>query len=133
MKRRAFTPQEDQRILDLFASGRNYDEIAELVGRSPSSIGGHLRALLRRAPALARVRIKKNVVPSVKAPRPRPPATTPPPAKPLPPPGDGWVRCLGGCGQMWDSPDRLRIRICPACKRSTNHNSGLSAAYALRL
>lgn len=26
------------------------------------------------------------------------------------------VRCLGGCGQMFQSPDRMRIRICNACK-----------------
>lgn len=26
------------------------------------------------------------------------------------------VRCLGGCGQMFKSPDRMRIRICRACK-----------------
>lgn len=26
------------------------------------------------------------------------------------------VRCLGWCGQMFQSPDRMRIRICNACK-----------------
>lgn len=28
----------------------------------------------------------------------------------------GKVRCLGGCGREFNSPDRVRVRICPRCK-----------------
>jgi Zn finger protein HypA/HybF involved in hydrogenase expression len=30
----------------------------------------------------------------------------------------GQVRCLGRCGKQFYSPDRCRVRFCPACKRS---------------
>lgn len=32
------------------------------------------------------------------------------------------VRCLGGCGQMFASPDRMRIRVCKTCKE--RHRAG---------
>ena len=27
------------------------------------------------------------------------------------------VRCLGPCGMWFQSPDKKRVRICPACKK----------------
>lgn len=35
----------------------------------------------------------------------------------------GRVRCLGGCDQHFNSPDRCRIRICARCKAKQRENS----------
>lgn len=38
------------------------------------------------------------------------------------------VRCLGGCGQMFESPDRMRIRICNACKKR-HRNAAIGGGF----
>lgn len=103
-KRQLFTPEEDQRIKQMLSDGQSHKEIAETLKRAKGSVTGRVHKLLGRTP------------PSV-------------PSQPRAPSGlRGKVSCLGGCGALFDSPDRLRIRMCPACKR-THGRSGLPEAF----
>jgi hypothetical protein len=49
---RLFTPEEDEQLLELEASGENYSAIAKKVGRKPNSIRGRLYTLARREAAI---------------------------------------------------------------------------------
>lgn len=43
----------------------------------------------------------------------------------------GHVRCLGGCGETFYSPDRCRIRICANCKRKNLEKTGGIAEHRI--
>lgn len=44
---RTFTPQEDERLLELEAEGLGYTEIGRRIGRKPNSVRGRLATLAR--------------------------------------------------------------------------------------
>ena len=112
------SPEESQKIQALRAAGSSIDDIAVELNRSNNGIWTHLRRLagLPLKPEKARAK--------------PPAAVSPPPAVSVAAPQvavrrksrglakhqAGEVKCLGGCGKIFASPDRLRIRICPVCK-----------------
>lgn len=117
---RQFTPEEDERLLAMAEAGMTHLQIAAALGRPLSSAGNRLRALRRERdlgvlkPGLdkATTGLSSNRVKLLIG---------------------GEVNCLGGCGGRFHSPDRLRIRICPKCKRSDAYRSSSSAEFALLL
>lgn len=111
--RRLFPPEEDAKILAMIAAGIPLREIAAAIGRLASSVGSRVRKLQGKPAAPSGLVMRK----------PQPSATAS---------LGGQVRCLGGCGKIFDSPDRLRIRRCPTCK-ARRACSGLPDDYALRL
>jgi len=108
-----FSPAEDAFILRSKAAGATNTEIATALSCSPSTIANRVRLI---APPGAQPVAPSQAVPA--APRPQ--------VAPL----GGEVRCLGGCGGRFHSPDRLRIRICPRCKADANR-CALPEAYAV--
>lgn len=46
---RAFTPDEDRRLLEMEAQGLGYSEIGRALGRKPNSVKGRVMTLTRRA------------------------------------------------------------------------------------
>lgn len=140
MRRRLSTPWgpgEEALLLAMDGAGSTIVEIAAVLGRPYSSVYGKLRVLQKPAavmvPAVAPAAAVAAAVAQVEAPAPAPA----PAAAPAPAPGsvrtDGMVRCLGGCGQMWHSPDRLRIRRCPRCRGRTGKGASGMSEHALRL
>ena len=112
-QRGRFSPAEDAFIVQRRAAGNTYGEIARAMQCSPSAIADRVRLL---ASPGAQPAVQSQAVRA--APRPR--------VAPL----GGEVRCLGGCGGRFHSPDRLRIRICPRCKADANR-CALPEAYAV--
>lgn len=109
-----FTPEDDAKMLALSAAGKTGREIGQALGDRPArSVNRRLRMLKGWAPT------------------PRPPLAMG--AKKAP--GgttQGVVKCLGGCGKEFLSPDRLRIRVCKVCKQR-NANVGLPDSATLYL
>lgn len=94
-----FTPEDDAKMLALSAAGKTGREIGEALGdRQASSVNNRLRMLKGWVPTPR----PHRAMGAKKAPG----GTT-----------QGVVKCLGGCGGEFLSPDRLRIRICPVCKK----------------
>lgn len=109
-----FTPEDDAKMLALSAAGKTGREIGEALGdRQASSVNKRLRMLKGWVPTPRTHR----AMGSKKAPG----GTT-----------QGVVKCLGGCGETFLSPDRLRIRICRVCKQR-HANVGLPDSAALYL
>jgi hypothetical protein len=127
------SPEEGQKIQALRAAGSSYFDIALELNRSAGGIWLYLRRL-------AGLPIKPERVCG------KPPAVSPPPAVSVAAPQvavrrksrglakhqAGEVKCLGGCGKIFASPDRLRIRICPVCKHR-HRQDALPTNYALHL
>lgn len=106
--RRFFTAEEDAVLIEMADRGDPLCVIAKRIGRLSGTAHGRLELLRNRqtqaaAPAPEIRRVIKPTIVIVKNP--------------------GVVKCLGGCNQQFQSPDRLRIRICPACKRAQAHSS----------
>ena len=107
-----FTAADDAAILDLHRQGNSFYKIALLTGFARSSVGARLGILsgklppskVQRAEERARARQEGVVARQSEA--------------------AGWCRCLGGCGKTFLSPDRLRIRVCPVCKRKNAGKTG---------
>ncbi len=107
-----FKPEEDRLMLELRTLGASYEAIARHLQRGgASSVKSRVAKLLGLPPpppkALSRLQT---------------------PAEP-----GGIVRCLGGCGQTFASPDRCRIRICPNCKKRRSRDDVFSTEYGLQL
>jgi hypothetical protein len=94
-KRRWFTAEDDAEILEGLESGVSFNEIALSLDRNRGSVQNRARLLHGLQSTSPYV--------SPKAPK----------ANDL----AGKVRCLGGCNKLFLSPDRLRIRVCPYCKK----------------
>lgn len=109
--RRPFTPEEDRVMLELQSLGLSYEKISRHLQRnSASSVKDRIRKLLGRPPppkALSRPKTSTD-------------------------PG-GVVRCLGGCGKTFASPDRCRIRICPVCRKRESRTDVFATEHALHL
>lgn len=112
--RTRFSPEEDRQMLGMSAAGKSGRQIAEALGRQVSGINERLRKLRghpkrqRQAPVNRKRGLSEADLVA------------------------GEAKCLGGCGQMFHSPDRKRVRICPSCKRGARC-SGLPEAFALAL
>ncbi len=106
---RFFTPEEDDRIVELRRGGLTFDKIALALGRKTG--GGIFSRWLK-----------------ISEQRGLQPAQAPAAAEK----GGGRVRCLGpGCGKTFHSPDRCRIRFCAACRRKRHdHDGGLPESFA---
>lgn len=107
-----WSPEHDQRALKMNAQGFSCGEIADALGRSKSSVTRRLQGLYgstARPPA----------APGQKGPKAKPEIT--------------WVKCLGGCGGTFQSPDRMRIRVCPKCKARPAWRNETGATHTLTL
>jgi hypothetical protein len=94
-KRRWFTAEDDAEILRGLAAGVSLNEIALSLDRKRGSVQN-------RARLIQGLQSTSQYV-SPKAPK----------SNAL----SGKVLCLGWCGKHFMSPDRLRIRVCPYCKK----------------
>ncbi len=99
-----WSAEDDRLILELRTAGKPWKEIGGAVGVSAGSASSRHGLLRARQDAL------KNGI-------------------------SGMVKCLGpDCGKQFLSPDRCRIRICPACKqRIATYATGTPTEHALRL
>jgi len=125
-KTRRFSGDEDRLLMRLRGEGMTFAAIGHLMNRPQSSVGNHFRRLQRksgdRPPLLSRrveVADPDHDLDPVETFVYRSP--------------DGEVRCLGGCGKTFHSPDRMRIRICPTCKNSEERRGCSYAEFSLRL
>lgn len=102
--RKQFTNEDDGMILEMRRQGMSAEEIASSMGMETSMIFGRLQMIGGQESWPSRSSGKKGYVQKA-----------------------GMVRCLGpGCGKQFLSPDKCRIRICPACKaRRGDYSSGL--------
>lgn len=120
------SPEESQKIQALRAAGCSLSDIALELNRSGAGIWGHLKRLaglpVRAMPPAA-------LPPAVNVAQ---PAVAVRKSRGLVKRNAGEVKCLGGCGKTFASPDRLRIRICPLCKHR-HQNDALPSTYALHL
>lgn len=124
-RRRLFSAEEDALILQLVKSGMSYTNIGASLGRRSSSIWN-------RVSRLQSLSFDERMAGKAASPQPVEPAT---PTKPKPTRVEigGVVVCLGGCGRRFYSPDRKRIRICIACKKSHGDQGAGFTECALRL
>ncbi len=117
-----FTAQDDAAMLDLRRQGYTFAKIALLLGFAQSSVGARVRMLggqlppskLRRTAERASAREEGGQVA-------RKSDTS------------GWCLCLGGCDKKFLSPDRLRIRVCPICRKKSAWQSGAGRSFSLSL
>jgi hypothetical protein len=117
-----FTAADDAAMLDLRRQGHSFAAIALLLGLAKSSVGTRVRMLggklppskLQRAEERASARQEGGQVARKSD-------------------ASGWCLCLGGCNKKFLSPDRLRIRICPTCKKRTAWQSGQVGEFHLSL
>jgi hypothetical protein len=109
MSRRRFTQDEDQKILMMSSTGKTFGFMARELARNPSSVKYRLMFLRSHSgiPVAAPRRSKAPIDLS------------------------GVVRCLGGCERQFHSPDRMRIRICPHCKRLQQAGTVHTAEYSM--
>jgi hypothetical protein len=121
------SPEESQKIQALRAAGCSLSDIALELNRSGSGIWGHLKRLaglpVRAMPPAALPPAVSVAQPAVAVRR---------KSRGLVKRHAGEVKCLGGCGKTFASPDRLRIRICPVCKKR-HRQDALPTNYALHL
>lgn len=91
-------------ILEMRRQGMSAEEIAGSMGLEASMIFGRLQVIGGQEYLPSRSDGNRGYVPKA-----------------------GMVRCLGpDCGKQFLSPDKCRIRICPACKaRRGDYSSGL--------
>jgi len=112
----------DQQIIDLYRQGLEYQEIADRLGGMP-----------RQSVATRISRLRDNLGETIIKRRNAGPAgehrNTARQSKPTD--RAGRVRCLGGCDQHFDSPDRCRIRICPKCKAKHRESGETHTEYRL--
>lgn len=103
----------DQQLLELFSQGLGYLEIGKRLGMPRQTVATRI------------VRLRDNLGEHIIPRRHAKPAGEHRNAAEQSRPGDraGRVRCLGGCDQHFDSPDRCRIRICARCKAKQRENS----------
>lgn len=108
-KYRFFTPEEDDRIVELRLRGLTFLEIACALGRKTA--GG----IFSRCQKLLEQR-----------------GLQPAPPAPAAAEKGGRVRCLGpDCGKTFQSPDRCRIRFCADCRRKRRDlDGGLPESFA---
>lgn len=117
----------DQQVIELFRQGLQYMEIsrrlcmprqtvATRIARLRDYLGEHIIPRRHAKPA------GEHRNPAEQS---RPPAAESRSTAEQSRPGDraGRVRCLGGCDQHFNSPDRCRIRICARCKAKQRENS----------
>jgi DNA-binding CsgD family transcriptional regulator len=112
----------DQQIIDLYREGLEYQQIANRLGgiarqtiatritRLRENLGEHILQRRHGKPSGER---RNTADQSKKTAR------------------GGRVRCLGGCDQHFDSPDRCRIRICPKCKAKHRESGETHTEYRL--
>lgn len=112
MTRRPFSADEDARLLALLRQGKTYTLIGGLLGRRTSTVRSRL--LLLRSRMTDAAPIRKSIAHQDAG-------------------AGGRVRCLGGCGQTFLSPDRCRIRVCPVCKKHRSREDVFSTEHALCL
>ena len=118
----ALSPR-DQQIIDFWQEGRETKEIARITNLLPNSVASRI-GRLRENLGTDLVPLRNILRDTTNLER--------GPAKPTKtsqrqPDRAGRVRCLGGCNQHFDSPDRCRVRICPVCKaRRRNDTGGLA-------
>ncbi|MEF8746683.1 MAG: helix-turn-helix domain-containing protein [Candidatus Accumulibacter propinquus] len=131
------SPEESLKIQALRAAGSSIDDIAVELNRSGNGIWLHLRRLAGLPTKTGKVRAKP-LAPAVSPPPPTAVSVAAPPvakrrkSRGLAKHQAGEVKCLGGCGKIFASPDRLRIRICPVCKHR-HRQDALPTNYALHL
>ena len=100
----AITPEEDKKILAMSAAGMLQREIAEKIGRSRSAVSSRLAILHNKT--RAELQSSKREL----------------------------VRCLGGCGKMFQSENRCTNRICNRCKqRHQEYSGGMAENFSIRL
>lgn len=117
----------DRQLLELFSQGLGYLEIGKRLGmprqtvatrivRLRDNLGEHIIPRRHAKPAGGHRNTAEQSMPPAAESR-----STAEQSRP----GDraGRVRCLGGCDQHFDSPDRCRIRICARCKAKQRENS----------
>ncbi len=118
--RRNFTPDDGLSVAELRNSGMSYPEISAHTGIALGSMHRLMRIAEgapvdasdeKRAKKLADRKKYAELYPFRRETK-----------------GGSEVRCLGGCGQMFQSPDRMRIRICRACKER-HRNSVFSGSF----
>lgn len=106
----------DRQIIDLFAAGSTLTEIAATLGNTIA------RQTVATRLCRLRDQLGEDIVPRRRNDcRSLPRDSLSNPADP-----SGIVRCLGGCGQHFRSPDRCRIRICSRCKSKHAETSSLT-------
>ncbi len=106
----------DSQIIDLFAAGSTLTEIAATLGNTIAK-----QTVATRICRL-RDQLGEDIVPRRRNDcRSLAKESLSNPADP-----SSIVRCLGGCGQHFRSPDRCRIRICSRCKSKHAETSSLT-------
>jgi DNA-binding transcriptional MerR regulator len=110
-RRRWFTSEDDAEILRGLAAGVSLAEIAMSLDRQRGSVENRVRLIKG-------LRSTSEYV-SAKLPN----------ANDL----SGEVRCLGGCGKRFVSPDRLRIRVCNTCKKRWHDQNEFRVEHSLCL
>ena len=124
------TPDEGQKIQAMRAAGSSISKISVALKRSQSGILYYLR---RMAGQKIEPRRRSATPPKAKS------VATPPAAIGRQSHGlnlkrfSGLVKCLGGCGGTFQSPDRMRIRICQGCKERQRKAGIPAAGYTLHL
>ncbi len=121
------TAEEDAQLIRWRAEGRSIMAISEAMNRQSSSVCYRLRLLLGLPkspsavkgyvrPSLPHNEERKNGKQEDLADQKR----TIQKARSM----AGVCKCLGGCGKTFLSPDRLRIRVCPVCKKREAWKTG---------
>lgn len=97
-----WTAEDDEELLHLKAAGNPWKDIAVVLGVSPGAASSRYFLLKARQDAA-----ESGL--------------------------SGMVRCLGpDCGKQFLSPDKCRIRLCPACKMAS-YSTFAPTEHALRL
>lgn len=117
----------DQQLIELFRQGLQYMEISRRLCMSRQTVATRIARL--RDYLGEHIIPRRHAKPAGEHRNPaeqsRPPAAESRSTAEQSRPGDraGRVRCLGGCDQHFNSPDRCRIRICARCKAKQRENS----------
>jgi len=101
------TPEEEELIIKMSDAGISYSVIADRIGRARSTVSNRLTQIRqRRKQAEAGISAAKSEL----------------------------VRCLGGCGKLFQSENRCTNRICNRCKRRhQEYSGGMDENFSIRL
>jgi len=101
------TPEEEELIIKMSDAGISYSVIADRIGRARSTVSNRLTQIRqRRKQAEAGISAAESEL----------------------------VRCLGGCGKLFQSENRCTNRICNRCKRRhQEYSGGMDENFSIRL
>ena len=102
----AITPEVEELIMKMSDAGISYRVIADRIGRAHSTVSNRITQIRqRRKQAESGMAAGKREL----------------------------VRCLGGCGKMFQSENRCTNRICNRCKqRHREYSGGMAENFSIR-